>query len=123
MMRADYRSGMSATVQRGNPDMGEEQVRERVDQTVAYIDHDAAVGRLQAWIRDDPGDDPFTLGDRLVVAYEGAGAWFPAELIEKAQEVFLDAHFVRVEGGAVSRPELTAAVVRRFTGAAAPAES
>jgi hypothetical protein len=32
-----------------------------------------------------------------------------------------DARFVKLEGGAISRPELTAAVVREVTGAAAKA--
>jgi pimeloyl-ACP methyl ester carboxylesterase len=117
MMRADYRSGMLATIQRGNPDMTPEQVRERVDATVAYIPHEAGLGRLEAWINDEPGDDPYTLADRLIVAYEGAGAWFTEELLERGQQLLPDARFVKLEGGAVSRPELTAAVVRRVTGA------
>jgi pimeloyl-ACP methyl ester carboxylesterase len=118
MMRTDYRSGLTATIQRGNPDMEQDDVRARVDATVDYISHDAAVGRLEAWIADDPGEDPLLLGDRLVVVYEGAGAWFPADLTERAREIFPDATFVRLEGGAVSRPDLTAAVVRQVTGVA-----
>jgi hypothetical protein len=109
---------MIATIQRGNPDMTPEQARERVDATVAYIPHEAGLGRLEAWIRDDPGDDPHTLADRLIVAYEGAGAWFTKELHERGQELLPDAQFVKLEGGAIRRPELTAAVVRRVTGAA-----
>jgi pimeloyl-ACP methyl ester carboxylesterase len=121
LMRTDYRTGLSATVQRGNPDMTAEDVRERVDATAAYTDHAAAVGRLEAWIHDDPGDDPQSLGDKLVVVYEGAGAWFPAELTERGREVFPDAQFIKVEGGAVSMPHLTAAAVRAVTGVETPA--
>lgn len=118
MMRADYRTGLTATVQRGNPEMSQDEVRERVDATVAYIAHEAALGRLEAWIGDDPGDAPRALGNRLVVAYEGAGAWFPADLTERGQDVLPDAQLVKLDGGAVSRPDLTAAVVRRVTAAA-----
>lgn len=121
MMRTDFRTGLTATIARGNPDMSPDDIRERVDQTVAYIDHDAAVERLEAWIHDQPGDDPVKLGDRLVVIYEGAGAWFPAELTERAMEVYPRARFIRVEGGAISRPELTARAVGALTGAEAPA--
>jgi pimeloyl-ACP methyl ester carboxylesterase len=120
MMRADYRTGLTAAVQRGNPDMTQDEVRERVDATVAYVDHDASLGRLEGWIEDEPGDDPGALGDRLVVAYEGAGAWFPAELTERGQELLPEAQFVRLAGGAVTRPDLTAAVVRDVTGARTP---
>jgi pimeloyl-ACP methyl ester carboxylesterase len=121
MMRADYRSGITAAVQRGNPEMGPAALRERVDLTVAYIGHEAALRRLEYWIADDPGDDPRTLGDRLVVAYEGAGGWFPADLTEHGQEFLPDAQLIKLEGGAISRPDLTAAVVRELTGAKAPA--
>jgi pimeloyl-ACP methyl ester carboxylesterase len=118
-MRADYRSGLTAAVQRGNPQMSQEEVRERIDATVAYIDHEASLGRLEAWIADDPGDDPQKLGDRLIVAFEGAGGWFTADLVERGQQVFPEAQLIKLDGGAVSRPDLTAAVVRRVTGAVA----
>jgi pimeloyl-ACP methyl ester carboxylesterase len=117
MMRADYRSGMLAAIQRGNPGMTPQEARERVDATVAYIPHEAGLGRLEAWINDEPGDDPYALADRLIVAYEGAGAWFTEELLERGQKLLPGAQFVKLEGGAVSRPDLTAAVVRRVTGA------
>jgi hypothetical protein len=117
MMRADYRSGLSAAVQRGNPEMSDDDLRRRVDETAEYSDHDAACGRLEAWIADDPGDDPLNLGDRLTVIYEGAGEWFPAELTERSRDLLPEAQFVRVEGGAISRPDLTAAAVSRLTGA------
>jgi pimeloyl-ACP methyl ester carboxylesterase len=120
MMRADYRTGLTAAVQRGNPEMTQEQVRARVDATVAYIDHEASLGRLEAWIEDQPGQDPHTLGERLIVAYEGAGAWFPADLTERGQELLPDIKLVKLDGGAVSRPDLTAAVIRDVTGAKAP---
>jgi pimeloyl-ACP methyl ester carboxylesterase len=119
-MRNDYRTGISAAVQRGNPDLDQDAVRERVDAVVAYIDHEAAQGRLEAWIADDPAGDPQLLGDRLVVAYEGAGAWFTGDLVDAAREVLPEARFAKLEAGAISRPDLTAAVVRSVTGAAAP---
>jgi pimeloyl-ACP methyl ester carboxylesterase len=121
MMRADFRSGLTASVQQGNTDMTPEDVRTRVDAIVAYIDHEASLGRLEAWIADDPGDDPLALGERLVVAYEGAGSWFPADLTERGHEILPEARLVKLDGGAVSRPELTAAVIRDVTGAKVPA--
>jgi pimeloyl-ACP methyl ester carboxylesterase len=117
MMRADYRAGLTASLQRGNPDRTPEEIRVRVDETVAYCPHEASLGRLEAWIADEPGDDPQSLGNRLIVTYEGAGGWFPEELHERARELLPEARFVKLEGGAISRPELTASVVRQVTGA------
>jgi pimeloyl-ACP methyl ester carboxylesterase len=115
-MRLDYRTGLIAAIERGNPSMTEDQLRERVDATVAYLSHEASVARLEAWIKDAPGDDPRALGERLVVAYQGAGAWFPAELIERAHELLPEARLVKLEAGPISRPDLTAAVIRDVTG-------
>jgi pimeloyl-ACP methyl ester carboxylesterase len=119
-MRNDYRTGLTAAIQRGNPNMSQAAVRERVDATVAYVAHEAALGRLEEWIGDDPGDDPQSLGDRLVVIYEGAGAWFTADVLERGRELLPEARFVKVDAGAISRPDLAAAVIRGVTGAPAP---
>ena len=117
MMRADYRSGLLAAMQRGNPDMRPDELRERADATVAYVGHDQALARLENWIADEP--DAAALGERLVVAYEGAGGWFTAELHERGRELLPQARFVRLEGGAITRPDLTAAVIRELTGVVA----
>jgi pimeloyl-ACP methyl ester carboxylesterase len=117
IMRTDYRAGLRAAIERGNPGMSQEALRERLDQTIAYIGHDAGLGRLDAWIHDRARDDALALGDRLILAYEGAGEWFPAGLHENARATLSEARFERLEGGAVSRPDLTAAVVRGVTGA------
>ena len=61
------------------------------------------------------------LGDRLIIAYEGAGAWFPQDLTERGIAILPEARFVKLDGGAISSPELTAAVVRGVTGVTAPA--
>jgi pimeloyl-ACP methyl ester carboxylesterase len=116
MMRADYRTGLIAAIERGNPDWTQDDIRERVDANVAYTDHAAASTRLEEWIHDDPGDDPAQLGDRLVIAYEGSGAWFPSELTELGSQILPEARFVKLDGGALTRPDLTAAVVRGVTG-------
>jgi pimeloyl-ACP methyl ester carboxylesterase len=117
MMRTDYRAGLRAAIEPGNPGMTPEDLRERLDRTTAYIGHDAGMGRLDAWIRDDAGPDAVALGSRLTIAYEGAGGWFPAGLHERARVNLPEAAFEKLDGGAISRPDLTAAVVRRVTGA------
>ena len=98
--------------------MSNDEIRERVDRTVAYVSHDAGLGRLDEWIRDDAGDDARALGDRLVIAFEGAGAWFTGDLVARTNEYLPEARLERLEAGAISRPDLTAAVVRQVTAAA-----
>ena len=119
MMRADYRSGLVAAITRGNPEMGEDDLRERVDETVAYIPHAASLARLEEWIADEPGDAATALGNRLTIAYEGAGGWFTAELHERGKDLLPEATFIQLAGGAISRPDLTANVVRQVSGVAA----
>jgi hypothetical protein len=118
MMRNDFRAGMMAAIQRGNPDWSPDYVRERVDMTTAYIDHEAGIARLEGWIEDQPTEDALALGDRLVIPYEGAGAWFTADLHDRVPEFLPEARLERLDGGAISRPELTAEVVQRLTAAA-----
>jgi pimeloyl-ACP methyl ester carboxylesterase len=120
MMRADYRSGLTAAVTRGNPEWSQDEIRERVDRTVGYVDHEASTTRLEQWIQDDPGEDPASLGDRLIVAYEGSGGWFPSDLTDLGKEYLPEAQFMKLDGGALSRPALTAAVVRNLTGVPSP---
>jgi pimeloyl-ACP methyl ester carboxylesterase len=115
-LRLDYRTGLIAAVQRGNPLMSEDDLRERVEMTVAYVSHEASLGRLEAWIHDHPGNDPRLLGERLTVAYEGSGGWFTADLNDRGRDLLPDARFVKLDGGAISRPDLTAEVVRSVTG-------
>jgi pimeloyl-ACP methyl ester carboxylesterase len=118
MMRADYRAALSAALARGNPGMEQDAMHERVDMSLAYCSHEAALGRLEAWIRDDCTDDARVLGHRLVLAAQGDGEWFSADLHDRIQEYLPEARSVRLEGGAVSRPDLTADLVRSLVGAA-----
>jgi hypothetical protein len=118
MIRADYRTGLHAAIQRGNPNMNEADTRARIDKTAEYSPPEAGVPRLEEWIRDDASAVAGKLGSRLTVVFEGAGAWFPASLHEVAREWLPEANFIRLEGGAVSRPELTAAAVRELVGVA-----
>jgi pimeloyl-ACP methyl ester carboxylesterase len=118
MMRADYRAAVSAALARGNPGMEQEALGDRVDMTANYCSHEAALGRLEAWIRDDCTEQARTLGDRLVLAAQGDGEWFSADLHDRINEYLPEARAVRLEGGAVSRPDLTADLVRSLVGAA-----
>lgn len=112
MIRADYRTGLHAAIERGNPSLTEEEMRERMDLTAAHSPAEAAVPRLEAWIADDVSEAAGALGGRLMVLFHGEGAWFPASLHELARDFLPEARFVRLEQGAISAPDLAAAAIR-----------
>jgi pimeloyl-ACP methyl ester carboxylesterase len=119
MLATDYRGAMRPLMTSANPQLDEDQVRERIDKQVAYTPHDALVERLLAWNDDDPSGPARALGDRLWLAMspDTAGPWFPSiDAIEDILRRLLpDAHRVNIEQGIVSRPDLTADVIRRIT--------
>jgi hypothetical protein len=84
-----------------------------------YQPQEMAVARLRAWVEDDALQPARACGDRLwlLCSEDGGGGWFPAgrEAAELSRQLFPDAHVEEIEDGIISRPDLTAAVVRRVT--------
>jgi pimeloyl-ACP methyl ester carboxylesterase len=119
MFETDYRGALRSLTTAGNPQMSEEEIRERVNVQVSYQPHEAAVARLRDWADDDSYEEARACGDRLWLQFSEnmGGGWFPAgrEAIRLSRELLPDAHVSAVEDGIVSRPDLTAAVVRRVT--------
>jgi pimeloyl-ACP methyl ester carboxylesterase len=115
LLETDYRAGIRSMVASSNPNLSEDEMRERVDLVVAHCEQEAAVSRIRSWIRDDATDAARALGDRLRILHYPGNPWFPPELAEQMPEVLPDAGHEAVADGPMSRPELTAAVVRRIT--------
>lgn len=117
LLETDYRSAIRTIVSTGSPELGEAGIRERVDRVVANCTHEAALARLRNWIQVDSGDAAQALGDRLWILHHPQNPWFPGELVERVPELLPEAQLELVEDGALNRPDLTSAVVRRITGA------
>ena len=119
MLDVDYRAAQRTMMTTANPQLSEDEVRDRVNTQVAYCPHETAIGRLRAWIDDDPLSAARAVGDRLwiLTSPEIAGPWFPAgpKLEALIERLLPDAHLEPVEDGVVSRPDLTARIVRRIT--------
>jgi pimeloyl-ACP methyl ester carboxylesterase len=119
MGATDYRGALRSAVTAGNPQMREDEVRERVSRQVEYQPQEIAVARWRAWAEDDATDAGRACGDRLWLLYseDTTGGWFPAgeEGRRIARRLFPEAHVVEVEDGMISRPDLTGACVRRVT--------
>jgi pimeloyl-ACP methyl ester carboxylesterase len=115
LLETDYRAGIRTMGETSNSNLSEEEMRERVDLVVAHCSQEAAVSRVRAWIRDDATDAARALGARLWVLDYPGNPWFPSELAERMPEVLPAARHETVADGPMSRPEDTAAVVRRIT--------
>ena len=121
MLETDYRSAQRTLMTTANPQMSEEEVRERVDEQIAYCPSETAVARLRGWAADDSLDAGQALGDRLWVLFADGmvGPWFPPfdQLRSVMRRLLPKARLEHVEDGLVSRPDITAAVVGRATDA------
>ncbi len=127
MAETDYRGALRTMIASANEQLeDEEEIRARVRLQESYSPPEAAVPRLRAWVADRNSESyAKRAAERLwfLSAPGIAGPWFPRgddyrALIER---VLPGAHLEAVDDGIVSRPDQTAAVVRRITaGAAVP---
>jgi pimeloyl-ACP methyl ester carboxylesterase len=119
MCETDYRGALRSLVTAGNPQMSEDEIRERVRLQAEYLPQETALARLRAWVEDDALQAARTCGDRLwlLCSESGGAGWFPSgrEAVKLSRELFPDAHVDEIEDGIISRPDLTAAVIRRVT--------
>jgi pimeloyl-ACP methyl ester carboxylesterase len=121
VLERNYRGGMRNLMEATNPQMSEQELRERIDRQVEFTLADAALGRGRAWLEDDPRRESRALGDRLWIFAAGnvAGPWLPPseELDRLTQEALPEAKVVKFESdsGPVSEPHMTAEWTRRIT--------
>ena len=97
-----------------NPDLDEEQMRDRLDRVSDYISPDAAPERAAAWIADDPSEYARALGDRLVIVHSEAEPLFEGALAATRSGAVSAGSDRGVPGGPISRPDILAARLRTF---------
>jgi pimeloyl-ACP methyl ester carboxylesterase len=115
MMSTDYRGALRTMFATANPGWDDESVRQRVAATVEILPQEAALPRLEAWIADNVIEESRRIGDRLWMLEDGSNPWFPIEVARQTGRILPDAHILEVEDGAISRPDITAGVIRRLT--------
>ena len=125
-VETDYRGVLRSVLAATNAQMGDDELRERVAAQAEHCPVEAAAPRLRAWAVDEPAELGRAAADRLwvLVSERLSGGWFPAgaEMARVVTRVLPEAHVVEVDDGWVSRPDQTAAVIRRVTtGERAPA--
>lgn len=116
MLSTDARTALHTVVRASNPELDEDQLRERVDRASAYISPEAARDRVQAWLQDDTSEQASALGDRLWILHSEAEPLFEGAMAARVAELYPKARIEQMPGGAVSRPDLVAARIRRLTG-------
>jgi pimeloyl-ACP methyl ester carboxylesterase len=115
MMRTDYRGALRTMFATANPGGDDDRVRQRVASTVERLPREAAVPRMKGWIADNVTDEARVVGDRLWMLEDGTNPWFPIEVARQTRKILTEAHILEVEDGAVTRPDITADLVRRLT--------
>ena len=126
-VEADYRGALRGILTATNQQMSEAELRDRVAAQVEHCPPEAALARMGAWVADEPIEYSRAAGDRLWIAVSEnlGGGWFPsgAELADRVRQTLPKARLVEVDDGFVSRPDQTAAIVRRITGTGAGQEA
>jgi pimeloyl-ACP methyl ester carboxylesterase len=113
MMETDYRAALRTMVAGANPQMSEDEARRRVDRVVGYCPQEIGVQRLRAWIDDKALDAARAVEDRLWILELPDNPWFSPDAVKRTRELLPEAHVERIEDGAISRPDLTAAMARK----------
>jgi len=116
LLENDYRAAIRSIVESANPGLSEEEMRDRVQRVIAHCPQEPALRRMRTWIRDDATEAARALGDRLWILDHPGNPWFPSQLVERLPELLPEARHKALADGAMSRPELTAEVVRVITG-------
>ncbi len=115
MLRTDPRAVLRTIVSISNPQLSDAQAGERVAAQVAYCPLDTVQERAEASMFSDhltrTGPD---LGGRLWIIYF-ENPLSPRELLKGARDLLPQAHIVDAEDGPISRPDITAGVVRKLT--------
>jgi hypothetical protein len=115
----DYRAALRSLITAGNPQMSEDEMRERTNAQVEYAPAEPSVARLRAWTEADSIEEARALGGRLWLLYAPgmAGPWLPQarEYGELLRRTLPEANTVEVDDGWVTRPDQCASVVRRLT--------
>jgi pimeloyl-ACP methyl ester carboxylesterase len=117
MLATDYRGAMRPLMTAVNTQWSEDEVRERMDRQIEHTPQDVMVERIRAWSEDDPLAAGQALGDRLwiLLSPDTAGPWFPSPgaLDDDLDRLLPQAHRHQIEDGIITRPELTAEIVRQ----------
>jgi pimeloyl-ACP methyl ester carboxylesterase len=112
MMESNPQGLLRTIISMGNPQLSEAGVRERLEQQLAYGPPEVGVERGKAYLAYDATPACAALGRRLwIIHWESPLA--PPDAFKRVRQRLPEAQLVEVEDGPISRPELTAEIVRK----------
>lgn len=112
MMESNPRGLLRTLISMGNPQLSEAEVQERLEQQLAYGPPEVGVERGKAYLAYDATRACAALGRRLwVIHWENPLS--PPDAFKRVRERLPEAQLFEVEDGPISRPDLTAEVVRQ----------
>jgi pimeloyl-ACP methyl ester carboxylesterase len=112
MLTTEPRAALRTVLAATNPELDEDELRERLDRVVDYISPEAGRGRAEAWLADDPSEHAEALGARLSIIHSAAEALFEGALAARVTELYPEARVEQVEGGPISSPAVIAERIR-----------
>jgi pimeloyl-ACP methyl ester carboxylesterase len=115
LLDTDPRTALRTMISAINPDLDEERLRDRVEAVSSYVAQEAGAARARGWVEDDVRSELRALGERLSIFYGGPDPLFEGALPKRFAELFPQARAQEIADGPVSRPDLTAALIRSLT--------
>jgi pimeloyl-ACP methyl ester carboxylesterase len=116
MMRTDPRAAVRTLLSAANPELSEDELRERMSRVGSYVSPESTLRRTEAWLADDASEHSRALGDRLRILHPKTEPIYEGALVDRVSELYPEAQVEVVSGGPISRPDLIAAWVRRVSG-------
>ena len=111
MMESNPQALLRTAISMGNPQMSEAEVRERLEEQLAYYPPEVGVERGKAHLAYDATRACAALGRRLwIIHWENPIS--PADAFKRVGQRLPEAQLFEVEDGPISRPDLTAEIVR-----------
>jgi pimeloyl-ACP methyl ester carboxylesterase len=115
LMRTDQRAAVRTLLGAVNPDLSEDELRERAAYVGSYVSPESTLRRSEAWMADDASEYARALGGRLRILHPEAEPIYEGALRTRVTELFPEAVVEEVPGGPISRPQLIADWVRRVS--------
>ncbi len=114
MLKTDPRGLLRSMLTMGNTQLNEDEIRERLEAQLHYSPSAVTAERGEASLTYDATRSCTALGSRLwMVHWENPMS--PRGAAERVGRLLSQAHLIEVEEGALSRPDLTAEVIRAAT--------
>ncbi len=114
---SNHRLAIRGVLEFTNPGLTDDELRRRLDAEVAYSSQEATHARSHWFLRKDGVETARAIRDRLWIAYWESD-WTPGEVAGKIHELLPEARVHPIGAGPISRPDLTAEVVRMVTASA-----